>query len=213
MNIHEIMNKKDGNGNFILSPLPYTDDHLEPYIGERTVRYHYYRHLQAYINNVNMLKRPSDTSIEDILRDKEIYDSPLYRNASQVFNHYFYFEQFKPKKVKDEPMPPLSKLEWAIEHHGYGDFGMLQKEITSVAMNVFGSGWVFLTTDKYKSTLWVRSYVGTGTPIIETPVLALDVWEHAYYLDYQNDRKKYIENFFEAIDWEVIEKRLDNFAA
>ena len=96
-----------------------------------------------------------------------------------------------------------------IEEH-YGTWDNLKSRIIEVGMNVFGSGWVFLTTDKERKFLWIRSFTGTGTPIIEILLLALDVWEHAYYLDYQNDRKKYIENFFEAIDWEVIERRLCN---
>lgn len=206
--LYEGMNQKDDKGNFLLAPLPYTDDHLEPYIGERTVRYHYYKHLQAYINKVNALKTKFvDTTIEEIIREESVidYGGPLYNNASQVFNHYFYFEQLNPKGAKQ----PLPMMEHLIERH-YETWDNLKSKIVEVGMDVFGSGWVFLTTDKERKCLWIRSFTGTGTPKAEyeVPLLALDVWEHAYYLDYQNDRKLYIERFFEAIDWSVIEKRL-----
>lgn len=199
---HEVINKKDDEGNFILAPLSYTDDHLEPYIGARTVRFHYRKHLRTYIDKVNSLKGlfPKKASIEGIIRS--CYGGPLYRNASQVFNHYFYFEQFNPKGVK-HPLPMVRHL---IERY-YGSFSNLKSQIIAAGMDIFGSGWVFLTTDTNKEYLWIRSFSGTGTPITEIPLLALDVWEHAYYLDYQNDRKTYIERFFELIDWEVVERR------
>lgn len=201
--LSEVMNRKDSEGNFVLSPLPYTDDHLEPYIGERTVRYHYYKHLQAYISKVNSLKNPNyDRSIEEIIRFNEIRQNSLYNNASQVFNHYFYFEQLNPKGVK-EPMP---KMKWLIENE-YGTWDRLKFAITDVAMSIFGSGWVFLTRAK-NGAFSIHRHTGTGTPFTEKMLIALDVWEHAYYLDYQNDRKAYIDNFFEAIDWSVIENRL-----
>lgn len=204
--LHEVMNRKDDKGNFVLTPLLYTDDHLEPYIGERTVRYHYYKHLQAYIYKVNVLKAkakgivPNDASIENII-EAETRGS-LFNNASQVFNHYFYFEQLNPKGAK-EPMP---KMKYLIENE-YGTWDKLKAQITDAAMSIFGSGWVFLTRAK-NGAFSIHSYVGTGTPLTENMLIALDVWEHAYYLDYQNDRKLYIERFFEAIDWSVIEKRL-----
>lgn len=204
ISLPRVINRKDDKGNFVLTPLPYTDDHLEPYIGERTVRYHYYKHLKVYIDKVNALKASSDTTIEQILKHKT-HREALFNNASQVFNHYFYFEQLNPKGAKQ----PLPMMECLIERH-YKTWDNLKSQIIEVGMGVFGSGWVFLTTDKERECLWIRSFSGTGTPKgeYEFPLLALDVWEHAYYLDYQNDRKTYIENFFEAIDWSVIEMRL-----
>lgn len=201
--LHEVMNRKDDKGNFVLTPLSYTDDHLEPYIGTRTVRFHYWKHLRAYIDKVNALKEkfPLDVTIEELIGTKR--DTPLYNNSSQVFNHYFYFEQLNPKGAKQ----PLPMMRFLIEKH-YGSWDELKSQIVKVGMDVFGSGWVFLTTNRERKCLWIRSFSGTGTPIYEIPLLALDVWEHAYYLDYQNDRKLYIERFFEAIDWSVIERRL-----
>lgn len=204
ISLHEVMNRKDDKGNFVLTPLPYTDDHLEPFIGGRTVKFHYYKHLQAYIDKVNTLKAeyPADVTIEKIISCARDYTS-LYQNASQVFNHYFYFEQFNPKGSKQ----PLHNMQDLIKRH-YGTLDSLINRIVKVGMGVFGSGWVFLTTDWERKCLWIRPYEGSKTPIKETPIFALDVWEHAYYLDYQNDRKLYIERLFEAIDWSVIEKRL-----
>lgn len=200
---YEMINKKDDDGNFILAPLPYTDDYLEPYIGERTVRFHYWKHLRAYLDKVNLFKGafPKGVSIEGIIENS--YGKILYGNASQVFNHYFYFEQLNPKGVK-QPLPMLKHL---IERY-YGSFNNLKSQIITAGMDIFGSGWVFLTTDMGRETLWIRSFEGTGTPTVEIPLLALDVWEHAYYLDYQNNRKMYIEEFFKLIDWEVVERRL-----
>ena len=203
--LSEIINRKDDKGNFVLTPLSYTDDHLEPFIGERTVRYHYYGHLQAYIDKVNSLKGeyPAGVTIEDILTSSK-GSTDLYRNASQVFNHYFYFEQFNPKGAK-EPLPVTLEL---IKRH-YGSWNNLKSQIVRAGMDMFGSGWAFLTTDKERKCLWARLFSGTGTPLkFEIPILALDVWEHAYYLDVQNKRNAYIHNFFDLIDWSIIEMRL-----
>ena len=206
MCIHEIINKRDDAGNFMLSPLPYTDDHLEPYIGERTVRFHYWKHLQAYINKVNNLKKndgslSDNATIEDIIRETSYGD--LFNNASQVFNHYFYFEQLGFNGA----LLPLPKTQALGEKH-YGSWDNLKAKIIEDGMSIFGSGWVFLTTDTHRENLWIRTFVGTGTPLAEIPLLALDVWEHAYYLDYQNDRRTYMENLFNTINWEIVENRL-----
>lgn len=200
--LHEAINRKDDKGNFILSPLPYADDYLEPYIGSRTVEFHYSKHLSAYINKVNSLKGEyPDNTIEELIEHN--YTSVLYNNASQVFNHYFYFEQLNPKGAK-QLLPAMGRL---VESN-FGSLDNLKSQMTDAGLSLFGSGWVYLTTDKDRKSLWIKSFTGAGTPIDEIPLLTIDVWEHAYYLDYQNDRKMYIEKFFEAIDWAVVEKRL-----
>lgn len=201
--LSEVINRKDDKGNFVLTPLSYTDDHLEPFIGGRTVKFHYYGHLQAYIDKVNALKGeyPADVTIEKILSCARDYSS-LYQNASQMFNHYFYFEQFSPKGVKQ----PLSQMNRLIENE-YGTWNSLKAQIIDAAMSIFGSGWVFLTRSK-NGAFSIHQYTGTGTPLDENMLMAIDVWEHAYYLDYQNDRRKYVENFFRALDWSVLERRL-----
>lgn len=202
--IHNIINKKDDNGNFILSPLPYTDDYLEPYIGSRTVRFHYYKHLSTYIDNVNAQKGKytCDVSIEDILTKEETTRGSLYLNASQVFNHYFYFEQLRYKGCRK-----LSRAFMNVIEINYGSLDNMLSLIKDAGKNIFGSGWVFLVSDYKRNNLSIIPFNGTGTPITEIMLLAVDVWEHAYYLDYQNDREGYIEQFLTAIDWAVVEER------
>ena len=100
----------------------------------------------------------------------------------------------------------MPKMKYLIENE-YGTWDKLKAQITDEAMSLFGSGWVFLTRTK-NGAFGIHSYVGTGTPLTENMLIALDVWEHAYYLDYQNNRKMYIEEFFKLIDWEVVERRL-----
>lgn len=202
MDISNIINERDGDGNFELYPLPYTDDYLEPYIGERTVRFHYGKHLKTYIDNVNSLKKDYGNATMEQLVDLKEFNVALFQNASQVINHYLYFTQFNLKGTKIA----LSETLPIIEAQ-YGSWDVLKKYITEEALRVFGSGWVFLVIDK-SGKLLVRSFIGTYTPLDETVLLALDVWEHAYYLDYQNNRAKYIDNFFEAIDWSVVDARM-----
>lgn len=201
--LHKVINRKDEEGKFILSPLLYTDNYLEPYIGERTVRFHYWKHLKGYIDKVNsLLDENTHQTIEDILQEKD-YFTPLYRNASQVYNHYLYFEQLSHKGAKQ----PLYMMRELIKEH-FGSFEMLKNSLLEAGLHIFGSGWVFLLTNSAMNNLHISPYTGTFTPVSEIPLLALDVWEHAYYLDYQNDRKLYIEQLFEAIDWSIVEKRL-----
>lgn len=199
--LHETINKRDGNGDFLLSPLPYTDDHLEPYISERTVRFHYWHHLKAYVNKVNLLKDDTSKTIEEIITENKPMANDLFNNASQVFNHYFYFEQLNPRGAK-EPLPKMREL----INDEFGCFEKMKERMIEAGMSIFGSGWVYLTTKN--DALAIMSYTGTGTPTKSVPLIALDVWEHAYYLDYQDKRKSYINNFFASIDWNVIERRL-----
>lgn len=208
--LHNVINRKDANGNFVLGPLPYTNDYLEPYIGERTVRYHYWNHLGAYIDQVNAIRmaRPNDYcyqgTIEDLILKNKSNEGILYKNASQVYNHYLYFSQLNAKGTKS----PMNKMLTLIEQQ-YGTWENLKAQLIDACMAVFGSGWVFLTIDYERKTLQIKPFVGTTTPTNEITLLAIDVWEHAYYLDYQNNRRRYLENFFEAIDWLVVERRLD----
>lgn len=196
MNITSVINTRDERGSFLLSPLLRTDDYLEPYIGARSVRFHYYKHLKTYIDNVNSLKVDAESTIEGILSQS---NGALYNNASQVYNHYLYFEQLNTEGVPF-PLPNTLRL---LKDSGF-DFMSFKHKIIESGMNVFGSGWVFAVIDGSKVS--IESYVGTFTPNKKI-LLALDVWEHAYYLDYQNDRKHYIENFLNALDWAVVEER------
>ncbi|MGM9774032.1 MAG: superoxide dismutase [Candidatus Egerieousia sp.] len=200
----ELLNKKDESGNFILSELSYANYALEPLISERTLNFHYGKHLQAYISKVNELKKdfPADVTIEDLIKASGD-NKALFNNASQVYNHYFYFEQFD-LKGEHKPTGRIAKL---IDER-FGNFDAFKKELVDAGLKVFGSGWVYLS-ESSDGKLIMESFSGAGTPLDKKPLLTLDVWEHAYYLDTQNDRKKYIENFLEAVDWNIIEKRLN----
>ena len=202
--IEDIINRRDSEGNFILSPLPCTDDHFEPYIGACTIKYHYYKHLKGYIDKVNVLKKNCgchDFTIRDFLKNNVLGGYPLYQNASQVYNHYIYFEQLK----QESPREPLSVTRSILDKGGFTWVEIVDK-IKEEALSIFGSGWVFLTYTK-DGMLKIRSYIGAGTPLDEAILIVLDVWEHAYYLDYQNDREMYVDNFFKILDWSVIENR------
>ena len=204
--LHNVMNRKNAKGDFVLGPLPYTDDYLEPFIGERTIRYHYWGHLKAYIEAVNRLKTSSpqeSLTIEELIKCNEPFDNAIYRNASQVYNHYLYFAQLNSRGNK-RPMARTLRL---IEGT-FGSFDKMKASIAEAAMSIFGSGWVFLVAHN-DNTLEIVTHTGTGTPRNCTILIALDMWEHAYYLDYHNHKAKYIEQFFAAIDWSVVERRCD----
>lgn len=204
MKMNEVMNVKDEKGNFVFSPLPHAENYLEPFIGERTVQFHYGKHLKAYVDKVNALKGdyPVDVTIEKLISDNRAKGNGLFLNASQVFNHYFYFEQLNLDGTK-EPMPKTK----ALIEGTFGSLDKLKSEMTDKGLALFGSGWIYLTKAE-DGSLVLHSYTGTDTPVEENMLIALDVWEHAYYLDTQNDRKKYIENFFNALDWSVVEERV-----
>lgn len=197
-NLSSIINTKDENGNFVLNK----DLQLslfEPFISKETVYFHYYRHLSNYIDKVNDLKNTDDTIENIILKEKS---GPLYNNASQVYNHYFYFDQFNING-SHKPFNNISNL----INDQFGSFENFQKDFINTGLNVFGSGWVFLVLET--NSLKIKSYIGTGTPLTNCkPLIALDVWEHAYYLDHFNNRENYIKSFFKIIDWEIIENRL-----
>lgn len=197
-NLSSIINTKDENGNFVLNK----DLQLslfEPFISKETVYFHYYRHLSNYIDKVNDLKNTDDTIENIILKEKS---GPLYNNASQVYNHYFYFDQFNINGFH-KPFNNISNL----INDQFGSFENFQKDFINTGLNVFGSGWVFLVLET--NSLKIKSYIGTGTPLTNCkPLIALDVWEHAYCLDHLNNRENYIKSFFKIIDWEIIENRL-----
>lgn len=201
----EILNSKDDKGNFVLSPLPYSNSSLEPLISEKTLQFHYGKHLPAYISKVNELKTgfAPEVTIEELIKiSAQDNNKGLFNNASQVFNHYFYFLQFNPSGSK-EPLPRMKKL---IDE-AFGSFEEFKAALTDAGLKVFGSGWVYIS-ENAEGKLVMESFSGAGTPLDKKPLLTLDVWEHAYYLDTQNDRKKYIGNFLDAVDWAVIESRL-----
>lgn len=185
--------------------LPYTPDGLTPVISANTLSYHYGKHLQAYINNLNTLT--AGTEYEQQTVEEIVASAPagaIFNNAGQVLNHTLYFLQFTPAPQRNRPEGPLAE---AIVRD-FGSFENLQQEMSNLATTLFGSGWAWLYAGA-DGKLGVGKYPNAECPLREnkTPLLCIDVWEHAYYLDYQNRRADYIKALWNIIDWETIERR------
>ena len=186
--------------------LPYSKDALSPIISQETVDYHYGKHLQTYINNLNSLV--SDTpfkgkTVEEIVSVAP--DGAIFNNAGQVLNHTLYFLQFTPSPQQYGPSGELAK---AIQRD-FGNFENFKDEMTKAASNLFGSGWVWLAMNKEGKLVIVKEANGSN-PLRQgmKPLLGFDVWEHAYYLDYQNRRTEHLSNLWKIIDWKVVENRM-----
>lgn len=183
--------------------LPYDNDALEPIISKETIGYHYGKHEKAYIDNLNRLINGSefeDMALEDVIKHAK---GPLYNNASQAWNHIFYFFSFSP----DGGGEPTGELGNAIRAQ-FGSFDEFKKAFVEAGVNLFGSGWVWLSRDN-DGRLFITQGSNASNPLTEglTPILTFDVWEHAYYLDYQNRRKDALEKLWEIIDWDIVESR------
>ena len=200
------VNQKDENNNFKLLPTLYPEDALEPYISKKTVEFHYGKHLAGYIQTTNNLKADTeykDLSIEEIMLRA---DGKLFNNAAQVYNHYFQFEALHAPK-KDNA--PEGKIKKNIEGT-FGNLDTFKQKFAEAATTLFGSGYVWLVASADGKLELVQTK-NAENPLTagKTPVLNLDVWEHAYYLDVQNLRAKYVENFWNIVDWEKVNKRLE----
>ncbi|MBN2349406.1 MAG: superoxide dismutase [Bacteroidales bacterium] len=188
---------------FELPKLPYGLDSLAPIISKQTLEFHYGKHHQAYVNNLNTLVPGTafeNSSLEDIIKKA---DGGIFNNAAQVWNHTFYFFSFSPKGVKE----PKGALVDAI-HKQYGSFPEFKEQFATAATTLFGSGWAWLVK-KQDGTLDIVKESNAGNPLRNglTPILTCDVWEHAYYLDYQNKRPDYVKSLWDILDWEIISKR------
>ena len=188
---------------FSLAPLPYDISALEPHISAQTLPYHHDEHMAAYVNKLNELI--DGTRFEGMPLKQIICQSngAIFNNAAQAWNHEFYFAQFSPTPQKS----PEGMLSAAIEAC-YGGVEALKEKMTADALSLFGSGWVWLAADD-KGELYVVSKPNAGTPLTEglTPLLTIDVWEHAYYIDYRNARADGIKAFWEVLDWAVVSER------
>lgn len=183
--------------------LPYAADSLEPAISRRTVDFHYGKHEKAYIDNLNNLIEGTefaDLPLEEIIHDAK---GPLCNNASQAWNHIFYFFSFSP----DGGGEPEGELREAIDRD-FGSFENFKKEFVDAGVKLFGSGWVWLSRDN-DGKLFITQEGNAGNPITKglTPILTFDVWEHAYYLDYQNRRADALNALWDIIDWPIVEGR------
>lgn len=185
--------------------LPYATNALEPVISQQTIEFHYGKHLQAYVNNLNSLVPGTEfegKSVEEIVKNAP--DGAVFNNAGQVLNHELYFTQFAPKPAHSEP---VGKLAEAIVKD-FGSFDNFKKEFTAASVGLFGSGWAWLSVDK-SGKLVITKEANGSNPVRAglKPLLGFDVWEHSYYLDYQNRRADHINALWSIVDWDVVGSR------
>ncbi len=183
--------------------LPYAPDALAPAISQETVEYHYGKHEKAYIENLNRLIKGTeyeDMELEDIIRSSE---GPLFNNASQAWNHIFYFFSFSP----DGGGEPEGEFRKAIDCQ-FGSFEKFKTDFVQAGAGIFGSGWVWLCKDE-EGKLFIIQKQNAGNPLTDglTPLMVFDVWEHAYYLDYQNRRADALNMLWSIVDWDVVSSR------
>ena len=188
---------------FELPNLPYDYEALEPVISKKTLEFHHDKHHAAYVNKLNNLIKETEFEDADIVDIIMKADGSIFNNAAQTWNHTFYFDQFG----KDKSSNPKGQLMDAIKAT-YGSFDEFKEKFTSAAKTLFGSGWTWLIK-KPNGSLDIVQTSNAANPLTEglIPILTCDVWEHAYYLDYQNKRPDYIENFWKIIDWDIISGR------
>lgn len=187
-----------------LPPLPYARNALEPHISAETLDFHYGKHHQAYVDNLNKMipgTEFADATLEAIVKKAQ---GGMFNNAAQVWNHSFYWNSLSPNGGGE----PRGKLADAVVK-AFGSFAAFKEEFTKVALGTFGSGWAWLV-QRGDGSLGIVSTANAATPITGTdkPLLCCDVWEHAYYVDYRNARGKYVEAFWKLVNWDFAMKRL-----
>lgn len=183
--------------------LPYAYDALEPYISAETLHFHHDKHYAGYVTKLAELVEGTHYAMMPLEEIVLSSDGAIFNNAAQAWNHVFFFEQLSPR-AKHHPTGALRR---AIEDT-FGSFDSLKQRMTTAATTLFGSGWVWLAADK-DGRLYIISKPNAGTPLSDglTPLLAIDVWEHAYYIDYRNARKDAVENLWSVIDWNKVDER------
>jgi len=188
---------------FTLPELPYAQNALEPIISERTISFHYGKHHQTYVNNLNGLVVGTEFENSDLESIVKKSEGPIFNNAAQIWNHTFYFLSLTPNKGSE----PGDKLLKAI-NVGWDSLDNFKSEFNKAAVSVFGSGWAWLVKDA-EGKLSIVKESNAGNPVTRglTPLLTFDVWEHAYYLDYQNRRADYVAALWDLVDWKLVSDR------
>lgn len=186
-----------------LPPLPYPMDALEPYISKETLEYHYGKHHKAYVDNLNNLI--PGTEFENLTLEEIVLKAsgPIFNNAAQVWNHTFYWNSMAPNGGGE----PEGKLADAIRRD-FGSFEAFKEAFSKAAVTLFGSGWAWLIKSGDKLEIVQTSNAGNPMTSGKKPLLTCDVWEHAYYIDYRNARPKYVENFWNLVNWDFVEQNL-----
>lgn len=189
---------------FTLIDLPFAPNALEPVISAATIGFHHGKHLQTYVNNLNALIPGTpweNKPLEDIVKESS---GGVFNNAGQILNHNLYFLQFQAPKADNVPVGKLA----AKINEQWGSFEEFKKAFATAGGSLFGSGWVWLGAAQ-DGSLQITQEPGAGNPVTKglKPILTFDVWEHAYYLDYQNRRPEYIGQLWSILNWEELEKR------
>ena len=192
-----------------IAELPYAYDVLEPYISAETMHFHHDKHYAGYVAKLSELIEGTHYAtmpLEDIVLGS---DGAIFNNAAQAWNHEFYFAQLSPKAKHH----PTGELRRAIDER-FGSVEELERRMTNTATSLFGSGWVWLAADR-DGELYILAKSNAATPLTDdlVPLMCIDVWEHAYYIDYRNMRKDAVENLWKVVDWSVIEERYRQVAS
>ena len=188
-----------------LITLPYEANALEPVISKETLGFHHGKHLNAYVNNLNAAiegTKYEEMPLEEIVKTA---DGGVFNNAGQILNHNLYFTQFRAPKADNKPTGVIAA--WIDKQ--FGSFEAFKEEFTKKGATLFGSGWVWLSADK-DGKLVITQETNAGNPVQRglRPLLTFDVWEHAYYIDYQNRRPDHLNALWQIIDWDVVNERL-----
>lgn len=188
---------------FELTKLPYAHNALEPVVSEQTIGFHYGKHHQTYVNNLNGLIPGTEFENSDLETIVKGSKGAIFNNAAQIWNHDFYFLTLTPLKGTK----PSPKLEKAI-NDAFGSVDNFKAEFTKAAVTLFGSGWAWLVKDA-EGKLSIVQESNAGNPMTRglTPLLTFDVWEHAYYIDYQNRRADYVATLWELVNWDAVSGR------
>ncbi|GAB6187163.1 superoxide dismutase [Thermopirellula anaerolimosa] len=200
--VQSVSGKGDSKMAFVQPSLPYAMDALQPFLSEEQIRFHYGKHHAAYFKNLNALvegKPESEMSLREVV--VQAPPGPVFNNAAQAWNHSFYWDCLKPQGGS-----PSGALAAALDRD-FGGLAELRAAMSEAAVKLFGSGWAWLAADK-DGKLNVLALSNADTPLKHglEPILTIDVWEHAYYIDYRNERAKYVEGFWDHVDWDFAAK-------
>lgn len=185
---------------FDLPKLPFAKDALKPYFSEETIDYHYGKHHQTYVTNLNKLISGTEFEKKSLLEIIKTSNDGIFNNAAQHLNHSFYWECLTPNSDPEPSEPLLTMISQT-----FGSFEKFKEEFNKSALALFGSGWTWLVKNK-SGAIAIINTSNANTPIVNDyiPLLTCDVWEHAYYIDYRNARAKYLENYWKIINWKFV---------
>jgi Fe-Mn family superoxide dismutase len=190
-----------------VNPLPYSYDALEPYISKKSLELHYSKYYKAYTKKINDLIKGTSfegLELEEIILKSASIESDMFNNAAQSWNHDFYFRCLTPHVRQNIPLTVLNRI-----NEGFGSVEELKKEFLQKSMNLFGSGWIWLV-ENMDGSLSIHATSFADNPLLhnEVPLLACDLWEHAYFLDFYNERMNYLSGFWQIINWNFVEDNL-----